>query len=43
MNQYSENSTALEEGYRDMAADQAREREAEEWSEGLIADAFAEG
>jgi predicted CopG family antitoxin len=29
---------ALEEGYRAMAADEAREREATEWSESLIAD-----
>ena len=33
----------IEASYRDMAADQAREREALEWSEGLIADgAFTE-
>ena len=33
----------IEAAYRDMAADQAREQEALEWSEGLIADsAFAE-
>ncbi len=30
--------TALAEGYREMAADRAREREAEEWVEGLIGD-----
>jgi hypothetical protein len=29
---------ALEEGYRAMAADEAREREAMEWTEGLISD-----
>jgi predicted CopG family antitoxin len=29
---------ALEEGYRAMAADEAREREAIEWIEGLISD-----
>ena len=29
---------ALEEGYRAMAADEARERKATEWSESLIAD-----
>jgi hypothetical protein len=29
---------ALEEGYRPMVADEAREREAMEWSEGLISD-----
>jgi hypothetical protein len=40
MRQYNNSSTALEEAYRDMAADQAREREAEEWSEGLIGDAL---
>jgi predicted CopG family antitoxin len=28
----------LEEGYRTMAADEAREREAEEWIEGLVGD-----
>jgi hypothetical protein len=33
----------LLEGYSAMAADAAREREAEEWSEGLIGDASAEG
>jgi hypothetical protein len=33
----------LIEGYSAMAADAAREREAEEWSEGLIGDASAEG
>jgi len=30
---------ALEAGYREMAADLEREREAEEWCEGLVADA----
>ena len=29
---------ALVAGYREMAADSERERDAEEWSEGLIAD-----
>jgi hypothetical protein len=29
-------------GYADMARDEAREREAEEWSEGLIGDASAQ-
>jgi hypothetical protein len=33
----------LMEGYTAMAADAAREKEAEEWSEGLIGDASAEG
>jgi hypothetical protein len=32
----------LGEGYSAMARDAAREREAEEWSEGLITDASAE-
>ncbi len=32
----------LEEGYRAMAADEKREAEAAEWSEGLIADAADE-
>ena len=32
----------LGEGYSAMANDAAREREAEEWSEGLIGDASAE-
>jgi len=31
----------LIEGYLAMARDAAREREAEEWSEGLIGDSFA--
>lgn len=31
----------LEASYRDMAADQAREQEALEWSEGVIAEASA--
>lgn len=31
----------LEEGYRAMAADAEREREAEEWIEGLIEDSIA--
>ena len=29
---------ALDEGYRAMAADEAREREAKEWTEGLALD-----
>jgi len=29
------------EGYLEMARDAAREREAEEWAEGLIGDSFA--
>jgi len=33
----------LIEGYTAMAKDAAREREAEEWAEGLIGDASAEG
>jgi hypothetical protein len=33
-------SDALSEGYRAMAADEAREREALEWSEALIGDGF---
>ena len=33
----------LLEGYAEMARDEAREREAEEWSEGLIGDASAQG
>jgi hypothetical protein len=33
----------LMEKYAEMANDKAREREAEEWSEGLIGDASAEG
>jgi len=43
MNQSSDNSLAFGEGYREMAADQAREREADEWSEALVADAFQQG
>jgi hypothetical protein len=35
-------SEDLEEGYRAMAADEQREAEAVEWSEGLIADAADE-
>jgi hypothetical protein len=30
----------LAEGYRQMAADAEREREAEEWCDGLVGDAF---
>jgi hypothetical protein len=33
----------LVEGYRQMAQDQDREREAQEWSEGLIGDASSQG
>jgi len=33
----------LEVGYREMANDLEREREADEWSEGLIGDASAHG
>lgn len=29
---------AMLQGYRDMAADEAREREADEWTDGLIGD-----
>ena len=32
----------LEAQYREMASDEAHEREAEEWTEGLIGDAFPE-
>jgi len=35
-------SNALAEGYKAMAADEAREREAQEWAEGLIGDATNE-
>ena len=35
-------SKELEDGYRRMAADKEREKEAEEWSEGLIGDSFDE-
>lgn len=34
---------ALEDGYRAMAADVVREREAEEWSEALIGDGLDHG
>jgi hypothetical protein len=33
-------SETLLEGYREMASDPEREREALEWCEGLVADAF---
>ncbi len=33
----------IEAGYRDMAADQVREREALEWSEGVIGDSLPRG
>jgi hypothetical protein len=36
----SEIETALLEGYRQMAADQEQEKEAEEWAEAMIGDAF---
>lgn len=39
MNQYPVDTDDLEKAYRDMAADADREREAQEWSEGLIRDA----
>ncbi|MFY9676079.1 MAG: hypothetical protein WCB53_10480 [Terriglobales bacterium] len=35
-------TTGLLEGYLAMARDTAREREAEEWTEGLIGDASAD-
>ena len=35
------NTGELIEGYLAMAGDAAREREAEEWAEGLIGDSFA--
>ncbi|HEV7352361.1 MAG TPA: hypothetical protein VGN74_04455 [Brevundimonas sp.] len=34
---------ALLQGYREMAADEAREREADDWCEGLIADVARDG
>jgi len=34
---------ALLQGYREMAADEAREQEADEWCEGLIADVARDG
>ncbi|MCZ8086933.1 hypothetical protein [Brevundimonas sp.] len=34
---------ALLQGYREMAADEAREQEADEWCEGLIADVAHDG
>ena len=43
MNQSSDNSVAFKGGYGEMAADQVSEREADEWSEALIADAFQQG
>jgi hypothetical protein len=36
----SEGEAALLEGYRQMAADQEQEKEAEEWAEATIGDAF---
>ncbi|MGH9605881.1 MAG: hypothetical protein ACRD3N_09295 [Terracidiphilus sp.] len=38
-----EGPDALTEGYRLMAADEEREKEAQEWAEALIADAFGLG
>jgi hypothetical protein len=35
-------SVALENQYRDMASDATHEREAEEWIEALVGDAFTE-
>jgi len=34
---------ALLQGYREMAADEAREQEADDWCEGLIADVARDG
>ena len=34
------NNSRVRAGYAEMAADQAREKEALEWSEGLIADSY---
>ena len=42
MNDNCINRPDLETQYRDMASDATHEREAEEWIEGLIADAFEE-
>jgi predicted CopG family antitoxin len=38
---YLVNDRDLEEGYQAMAADRARERDAQEWSDSLIGDALA--
>jgi hypothetical protein len=35
-------TSSLRESYAEMAADQPREREAEEWSEALIGDVYAD-
>ena len=43
MNDDHTNPLDLESQYADMAIDTTREREAEEWIEGLVADASAEG
>ncbi len=42
MNDDDWNQPDLEGLYREMASDATREREAEEWIEGLIGDAFTE-
>ena len=42
MNDDSNDQLDLEARYRDMASDAAEEREAEEWIEALLGDAFAE-
>jgi hypothetical protein len=36
----NDNAGGLIEGYRAMASDAAREREAEEWAEGMIGNSF---
>jgi hypothetical protein len=43
VNQHADSSADLEAQYRDMASDATHEREAEEWIEGLVGDAFAKG
>jgi hypothetical protein len=43
MNDDYTNQSDLEYRYRDMASDATHEREAEEWIEGLIADASTKG
>jgi hypothetical protein len=43
MNDDSANQMDLEAQYREMAGDSDREREVEEWIEGLIGDAWAQG
>lgn len=42
MRTFRGNANALQKRYREMVSDAQREAEAEEWSEGLIGDAFAE-